>query len=93
MYDSLFEELRKHAEMNGSVLRYIAVYENGKASVKLTEVKPDHPFYSLSSNDNIISLTTIYYNNSPMVIRGPGAGAKVTSGGVLADIVRIANYL
>lgn len=93
LYDNFYEELRGKAEKNGNVLRYIAIYENGKASVKLTEVNQYHPFYSLSSNDNILSLTTVYYNNSPMVIRGPGAGAKVTSGGVLADIVRIANYL
>ncbi|HEY3390995.1 MAG TPA: bifunctional aspartate kinase/homoserine dehydrogenase I, partial [Prolixibacteraceae bacterium] len=93
LHDHEFEELREKAEKNGKVLRYIAKYEDGKASVKLTEVNQDHPFYSLSSNDNILSLTTVYYNNSPMVIRGPGAGAKVTSGGVLADIVRIANYL
>lgn len=92
-YDSFYEEKRKKAEEKGCVLRYIASYEDGKARVKLTEVDSAHPFYSLSWNDNIISFKTMYYNERPIVIQGPGAGAKVTSGGVLADIVRIANYL
>jgi aspartokinase/homoserine dehydrogenase 1 len=74
------------------VLRYIASYENGKAFVKLVEIDSSHPFYSLSSNDNIISFKTVYYNQRPIVVQGPGAGARVTSGGVLADIIRIANY-
>ncbi len=93
VFDSFYEAKRKRAEEKGCVLRYIASYEDGKATVKLTEVDKAHPFYSLSWNDNIISFKTMYYNERPIVIQGPGAGAKVTSGGVLADIVRIANYL
>jgi aspartokinase/homoserine dehydrogenase 1 len=92
-FDSYFEGRRKEAEQNGCALRYIASYEDGKASVKLTAVNSAHPFYSLASNDNKISFTTVYYNERPIVIQGPGAGAKVTSGGIFADIVRIANHL
>jgi aspartokinase/homoserine dehydrogenase 1 len=91
-YDVHFEERRQAANNNGKELRYIASYENGKASVKLQEVDSFHPFYSLTSNDNIISFKTVYYNQRPIVIQGPGAGATVTSGGVLADIVRIGNF-
>lgn len=93
IYDEYFEKRRKEAEENGCVLRYIASYENGKATVKLRAVDSSHPFYSLASNDNKISFTTVYYNDRPIVIQGPGAGAKVTSGGIFADIVRIANHL
>ena len=92
-YDEYFEKRRKEAEENGCVLRYIASYENGKATVKLRAVDSGHPFYSLASNDNKISFKTVYYNDRPIVIQGPGAGAKVTSGGIFADIVRISNHL
>ncbi|MEN6619868.1 MAG: bifunctional aspartate kinase/homoserine dehydrogenase I [Rikenellaceae bacterium] len=92
-YDSVFEEKRKTAQESGKVLRYIAKYENGEAEVSLKSVERAHPFYSLHSNDNIISFKTIYYFERPIVIQGPGAGAEVTSGGIFADIIRIGNFL
>jgi len=89
--DDLYEKKRINAEEENKVLRYIAKYEDGKASVVLEAVDLNHPLYSLSSNDNKISFKTVYYNERPVIMRGPGAGVKVTSGGILADIVRIAN--
>ncbi len=91
-HDAYFENLRTKAETKNEKLRYQAIFENGKASVKLGMVKSDHPFYSLSGSDNIILLTTERYHDRPMVIRGPGAGAEVTAAGVFADIIRIGNY-
>ena len=90
--DSHFENLRSNAETANEKLRYQAILENGKASVKLGTVDSNHPFYSLSGSDNIILLTTERYHDRPMVIRGPGAGAEVTAAGVFADIIRIGNY-
>ena len=29
----------------------------------------------------------------PLIIRGPGAGAEVTAGGVFSDLLRLAAYL
>ncbi len=89
--DDLYEQKRIEAEKETKVLRYIAKYEGGKASVVLEAVDSNHPLYSLSSNDNKIAFKTVYYNERPVIMRGPGAGVKVTSGGILADIVRIAN--
>jgi aspartokinase/homoserine dehydrogenase 1 len=43
--------------------------------------------------DNIVVITSNRYSTLPMVIKGPGAGAQVTAGGVFADIVRIARTL
>lgn len=91
--DTEFEELRKKAENNGKVLRYIGQIEDGKASISLQAVDEKHPFYSLSGSDNIISFTTKRYSDRPLVIKGPGAGTEVTAAGVLADIVRVASYL
>jgi len=90
--DSHFEGLCAKAEDKNEKLRYQAIFENGSASVKLGTVNSSHPFYSLSGSDNIILLTTERYNDRPMVIRGPGAGAEVTAAGVFADVIRIGNY-
>jgi bifunctional aspartokinase / homoserine dehydrogenase 1 len=91
-HDAHYEKLLADADSKAEKLRYQAVFENGKASVKLGTVNSNHPFYSLSGSDNIILLTTERYHERPMVIRGPGAGAEVTAAGVFADIIRIGNY-
>ncbi len=50
----------------------------------------DHPFAQLQGSDNIITFTTErYHATQPLVVRGPGAGADVTAGGVFGDIVQL----
>jgi aspartokinase/homoserine dehydrogenase 1 len=44
----------------------------------------------LNETDNKFAITSDYYASTPLVIQGPGAGAKVTASGVLADILRTA---
>jgi aspartokinase/homoserine dehydrogenase 1 len=91
--DEVFEKLRIEAEEKNQKLRYQASLQNGKIKVGLTSVDSSHPFYSLSGSDNIIQFITSRYNDRPMVIRGPGAGAEVTAAGVFADIIRIGNNI
>ncbi len=91
--DDYFEAMRKEAADKGGVLRMIAKLENGKASIALESVGPDHPFYSLSGSDNMIVFTTERYRERPLVVTGPGAGAEVTAAGVFAEIIKIGNYL
>ncbi len=88
--DPLFQEKSQKAEKEGKSLRHIARFENGKAQISLQAVSADHPFYHLSGSDNIIALFTERYQSNPLVIKGPGAGAEVTSGGVFADLIRVA---
>ncbi|PWT87912.1 MAG: bifunctional aspartate kinase/homoserine dehydrogenase I, partial [Acidobacteria bacterium] len=71
-------------------LRYIAQLDRNMASVSLKAVDSLHPFYSLSGSDNMIAFTTKRYQSSALVVRGPGAGAEVTAGAVLADLIRMA---
>ena len=92
-YNNPFQKRFEEAKANGKRLRYVAEIENGKAKVSVIEVDETHAFYSLRGTENCISLTTKYYQQYPMVIKGPGAGVNVTSAGVLADIVRIAEGL
>ncbi len=89
----LFEEKKRHAEQHKRKLRFIACLENARASVRLQEVGEEHPFYTLSGSDNIISYTTERYYDRPLVVKGPGAGAEVTAAGVFANVVWISNYL
>jgi aspartokinase/homoserine dehydrogenase 1 len=100
---AFMEELRKHddafakkigaAAAEGKFLRFVACLDQGKASVSLRAVSPDHPFAQLSGSDNMIVFTTERYRERPLVIKGPGAGAEVTAAGVFAEILRIGYYL
>jgi aspartokinase/homoserine dehydrogenase 1 len=92
-HNDVFAKQRDDADKKGKVLRFIAKMENGKATVSLDAVDSNHPFYSLSGSDNMISYTTERYKDRPVVIKGPGAGAEVTAAGVFADVIRISNYL
>ncbi len=90
-YDSHFEEMKQNAEKDGKVLAYMAKYEKGKATVKVEAVGANHPCGSLVGTENIVSFTTKYYNDIPLTIKGPGAGAEITASGVLTDILKIVN--
>jgi len=89
--DTAFERLRAATVKEGRVLRYVASLENGKAKAGLARIAVEHPFYSISGNDNVIAFTTSRYDKNPLVIRGPGAGPEVTAAGVFADILRLLN--
>jgi len=87
-YDDQLESLRQEAHQQGKALRYIGTFEKGKATISLQAVGPEHPFYRAGS-DNIISITSSFYRENPLLIKGPGAGAEVTAGKVFADIIRL----
>ncbi len=91
--DQYFNGLLADAEKADGRLRFIASLEGGKATVRLKIVDRQHPFYNLSGSDNIISFTTERYQDTPLVIKGPGAGAEVTATRVFADIISVSSYL
>ncbi|CAL5214072.1 unnamed protein product [Lathyrus oleraceus] len=94
-FDPEFAKKQEDAENAGEVLRYVGVVDvtNKKGFVELRRYKKDHPFAQLSGSDNIIAFTTRRYKNQPLIVRGPGAGAQVTAGGIFSDILRLASYL
>ncbi len=53
----------------------------------------EHAFAQLKGSDNMIVMTTERYADTPLIIRGPGAGAAVTASGVFADIIHIARHV
>ncbi|MBE8720294.1 bifunctional aspartate kinase/homoserine dehydrogenase I [Sphingobacterium pedocola] len=87
--EQYFNDLKNKALQENKVIRYIGKLENGKVSISMQMVGDTHPFYALSGSDNIISFTTERYKERPLVVKGPGAGAEVTAGGVFADLVNV----
>ncbi|SFD40273.1 bifunctional aspartate kinase/homoserine dehydrogenase I [Algibacter pectinivorans] len=96
-YDTLiadeahYQSLYASAKANNCQLKYVAKFDNGKASVSLQEIPEGHPFYNLEGSDNIVMFYTERYAKQPMIIKGAGAGAEVTASGLFADIIRLGN--
>jgi aspartokinase/homoserine dehydrogenase 1 len=86
--EKIFTEKLLHAKRQGKKLKYVATFEYGRASTALQAIEPNHPFYTLAGTENCITFTTTRYQQYPLVIRGPGAGADVTAAGVFADIIK-----
>jgi aspartokinase/homoserine dehydrogenase 1 len=85
-----FKSLFIKASDEGAKLKFVATYENGKASVGLEHIPPSSDFYHLYGKDNLVLFFTDRYPEQPLVIKGAGAGADVTASGVFADIIRVA---
>ena len=83
-----FKAIYDKAAAENCKLKFVAAYENGKASVGLKHVAPDSDFYHLYGKDNIVLFYTQRYPEQPLVVKGAGAGADVTASGVFADIIR-----
>lgn len=88
IHEGHFKEIFNKANANNNKLKFVAVYENGKASVGLKEIPADHDFYHLYGKDNVVAFYTDRYDELPMMVKGAGAGAEVTASGVFADILR-----
>ena len=86
--EDYFKKLHTDAAAQGKKLKFVASFENGKASVGLKHIDPAHDFYHLYGKDNIVLFYTNRYVDQPMVVKGAGAGAEVTASGVFADIIR-----
>ena len=89
-HEQHFRGLLDTAVSEGLTLKYIASFNDGRASVGLESIGPDHNFANLSGKDNAVLFYTNRYSEQPLVIKGAGAGADVTAAGVFADIIRAA---
>lgn len=83
-----FNTILNNAKSKDSRLKFVAKLDKGKASVGLEAVKNDHPFYNLVGSDNITVFYTERYKDSPLVVKGAGAGGEFTASGVFADIIK-----
>ncbi|MBV5319667.1 MAG: bifunctional aspartate kinase/homoserine dehydrogenase I [Chlorobium phaeobacteroides] len=91
--DDFYAEEIRRAALEQMTIAYAGEIRNGKASIGVKRVPLESPIAGLSGSENMVVFTTERYRATPLVVRGPGAGAEVTAGGVFADILRIASYL
>ncbi len=87
-HEDHFKKLYNEASKAGNKLKFVARYQDGKASVGLQHIEPQHDLYHLYGKDNVVLFYTNRYSEQPLVIKGAGAGAEVTASGVFADIIR-----
>ena len=71
------------------------VATDGKYSAKVgLEILPNnHAFANLTPCDNVFLLKSAWYQDNPLIIRGPGAGRDVTAGGLHSDLVNLCQAL
>ncbi len=77
----------KESFSKGEKMRYIARITPHGCSVKPLSIPPENPLYHVSGTNNSITIITRNYPNG-ITITGAGAGARVTAGGVLNDILK-----
>lgn len=80
------------AAAEGKVLRFAGSIESGKGRAGLLAVGPEHPLFAVSGGENALAFNTRYYSPGPLVLRGYGAGARVTAAGIVGDIMRTVNW-
>lgn len=88
-HEAHFKAIYDAAAAENCKLKFVAQFENGKASVGLQHIPSNSDFYHLYGKDNIVLFYTQRYPEQPMVVKGAGAGADVTASGVFADIMRV----
>ncbi|REL28521.1 aspartate kinase [Thalassotalea euphylliae] len=95
--DQPFAARLKQAQQAGQCIRYIARFsaDAGKltAQVRLESIATSDAFASLIPCDNIFKVTSDWYQDNPLIIRGPGAGREVTAGGLHSDLANACKQL
>nr|WP_262919549.1 hypothetical protein [Niabella hibiscisoli] len=90
-HEAHFKQLLDEANAQNCKLKFVATFNEGKASVGLQHITPENDLYHLYGKDNVVLFYTSRYPVQPLVVKGAGAGADVTASGVFADIVRAAS--
>ncbi len=83
--EDYFAQLRAGAKAKGGKLRYMAEIEGDKVSIGLRCITAEHPFFSYEGTDSAVSISSGFYP-FPVVIKGAGAGGRITAGGVFGNI-------
>ncbi len=95
--DAYFAKQYLQAATQGNCIRYIATFTQQQdklvASVGLAALPKDDAFANLTPCDNVFQIKSHWYQENPLIIRGPGAGRDVTAGGLHSDLVTICSQL
>ena len=95
--DEYMQQAFDKAQAKGNKLAYAAqarIFNKVvEASVGLVAKSSQSALTQLTPLDNVFTLTTDFYSNNPLVIRGPGAGAIITATAVNIDINKFITQL
>lgn len=97
--DDFFSNALIDANNHKCCIRHVArlQYDEEKnkliAQVSLEVLPQTDAFASLTPCDNIFQISSQWYQENPLIIRGPGAGRDVTAGGLHSDLVNICQQL
>ncbi len=92
--DAPLQELKQ--KLSGkTVLRYIGELDVSKETldVKLIEEDKESSIGQLKGADSVFEIYSESYNDSPLVIKGAGAGKEVTARGLFSDIIKLSSRL
>ncbi|KAI9798167.1 MAG: hypothetical protein M1833_004916 [Piccolia ochrophora] len=94
-YDDDMEKVKKDAEAEKKVIRFVGSIDVEKKEVKVGLEKFDtsHPIAALKGSDNILNFYTKRYGDNPLIIQGAGAGGEVTAMGVTGDVLKVIQRL
>jgi len=95
--DDMMSDRYEQAKRNNQVIRYVAEFTNVdgefNAAVGLKTLDNSHPFASLTPSDNVFLVKSAWYQDNPLVIRGPGAGREVTAAAIESDLYTLLKEL
>ena len=90
-YEPCFARQVQDALQQGCRLRFVASLEKQargyEAGIALRKVAPEHPAYYLRGTENAIIVRSAFHPY-PLVIQGPGEGAREAASSILNDILR-----
>jgi aspartate kinase len=92
--EPVFSQAQRDALAKGCRRRFVAFLEKDgsaplgyKAGIRVEEVRATHPAYYLRGTENAILIRSAFHP-SPIVIQGPGEGARQAAASLLNDILR-----
>ena len=89
--EPVFTKMYVDAALEGYRLRFVATLEKArgryKASIGIKKVAGEHPAYYLKGTENSIMVKSAYHPY-PLVIQGPGEGAREAASSIMSDILR-----
>lgn len=93
-YDDKMNDWISQAKVKSQRLHYVgSISRDGKLQVSLKFLPTEHPFSRLEGTDNMLIFRTKRYDDRPLIIQGPGAGAEVTAAGIFADLLRLVSVI
>ncbi|WP_299491388.1 bifunctional aspartate kinase/homoserine dehydrogenase II [uncultured Shewanella sp.] len=95
--DNGLQQQFEAAKEQNQVLRYVATLDDVsgalQAEVSLQWVDASHAYANLTPGDNVFVIRSQFYQDNPLIIRGPGAGRAVTAAAVQSDLAHICHDL